>query len=499
MTPKPLAPSAHLATTDQPCPPDRLALVAINARHSHTNLALRYARSALHHTLPGAQIQLVEYTIRNSYLSIIQDLLERDCPWVLFSVYIWNSPLVRQLLTDLGQLRPQWVLIAGGPEVAYNPQQWLQAYPALNLVVQGSAEGAVAALAARGFTLPPERLLTLGPTPFAPVPCPWSPNEVSALAGRYLYYETSRGCPFACSYCLSSRQDQALDAKPAAQVIAELEPLLAAQPMMVKFVDRTFNANPARAREIWRFLRDWSVQDTGRIHRPEPDNTDTRRLPAVPQPTRFHFEVQAVLLQNEDYELLATVRQGVFQFEMGIQSTTAATLREVSRPVPWEATRERIERLLALGNIHGHVDMIVGLPGENLAQIASSFNQILALGAPQFQMGFLKALPGTEIHQRAQERGMVFMAAPPYQLLESPWLSAAELYRLGRVEQLLDSVVAPGLWKTELAVLARHYGGYFEALWAMAEQAAAVGFDLSTKQGTKLGAFVATILADHTG
>jgi radical SAM superfamily enzyme YgiQ (UPF0313 family) len=293
---------------------------------------------------------------------------------------------------------------------------------------------------------------------------PYRAEDFKALEHRYLYYESSRGCPFACSYCLSSRSDHGLRFKPAGMVKAELDAIVANRPMLVKFVDRTFNADRVRAREIWSHL----IKSHG--------GSDTR----------FHFEVHPALLEAEDFGLLADAPDGLFQFELGVQTIHERTRAAIHRTGDWVREKQAIQRLLALGTVHSHLDMIVGLPFEGMADVGASFEELSGLGADHFQIGFLKGLPGTELRQRAGEYGMVFQAAPPYTVLHSSTLSATELTALARLGELYDNIGNTGKYQSEMAQAESIHGSRFVSYLALSAFCMEAGFDIRTRNEVKL-------------
>jgi radical SAM superfamily enzyme YgiQ (UPF0313 family) len=411
-------------------------------------------------------IILREYHIGQNRLEIARDMALNSPDVLLLSVYIWNAELISAILPDLRAMLPRCRLIIGGPEAGYNAGVWLARHPELDLVVSGEGESAVAILAKSGFRTEayPDRLMVAPPVDFPAVPMPYRTEDFQALEHRYLYYESSRGCPFSCSYCLSSRSDHGLRFKPASLVRAELDEIVATRPMLVKFVDRTFNADKSRAREIWSHL----IKCHGRSG------------------SRFHFEVHPALLGPEDFDLLSEAPAGLFQFELGVQTIHESTRKIIHRTGDWPREKEAIQRLIALGTVHSHLDMIVGLPGEGMAEVGASFEELSDLGADHFQIGFLKGLPGTELRQRAGEYGMAFQAAPPYTVLRSFTLSPLELSALARLEELYDNIGNTGKYKAEMARAESVHGGRFVSYLALAAFCRETGFDIRTRNEVKI-------------
>lgn len=446
-----------------------IVLATVNARFTHTSPVLRYLRNAIESASWNGEpytLVLREYHIGQNRLEIARDLALTAPDVLLLSVYIWNGELISAILPDLRAMLPSCRLIVGGPEAGYNPGVWLAGHPELDLVVSGEGESAVAALAQAGFSTSayPDRLMIASPVDFTSVPMPYRSEDFKALEHRYLYYESSRGCPFTCSYCLSSRSDHGLRFKPAPQVKAELDEIVAAKPMLVKFVDRTFNADKDRAREIWSHL----IKRHG--------GSDSR----------FHFEVHPALLGPVDFALLAEAPDGLFQFELGVQTIHERTRVAIHRSGDWAREKQNIQMLIALETVHIHLDLIVGLPLEGMAEVGASFEELSGLGAGHFQIGFLKGLPGTELRQRAGEYGMAFQASPPYAVLKSSTLSPLELATLARLEELYDNIGNTGKYRVEMAKAETIHGGRFVSYLALSAFCTKTGFDIRTRNEVKI-------------
>ncbi len=285
-----------------------------------------------------------------------------------------------------------------------------------------------------------EKIISQPNPPFADLPLPYAHGDLDGLAGRYVYYESSRGCPFRCSYCLSSRADQKPEAKSAETVKEELRFILAHGPKLLKFVDRTFNLDRDRYRAIWDFLID---EYRG-------------------GPTTFHFEIHPSHLDEEDFALLSRCPGGLFQFEIGVQSTNPAARDAVRRGGAWERDRSAIGRLVSPGNIHVHLDLIAGLPYDDMDSVARSFNALYALGPHHLQLGFLKMLPGTEMRERADECGISFSPYAPYQTSATRWITAEEMRLLERIAYLVDRLYNTGHVPVTLGALAARYGSPFD-------------------------------------
>lgn len=481
----------------------RVLLVALNARYTHTNLALLYMRNSIQAADTRHEVQLCECVVTDRRADILELITgvgvgpklsgdgEAWTPEVLvLSAYIWNSNLVRQLLPDIRALLPGVVIVIGGPEVSYNSQWWLEEFPEIDILISGAGEAAMQHLSAHGFVLPDGgRFLHLPNLPFAEIPFPYTQDDLARLSRRYIYYESSRGCPCSCSYCISGRADQRAEFRPAEQVRHELAQILSYEksyeaPPIIKFVDRTFNARPERAREIWQYIIELN---TGAM---------------------FHCEVHPAFLQDADFDVLAQAPPGRLQFEIGVQSVVEHTLRVIGRTPgvavastpganAWGRMRDLVARVLALNSIEVHLDMIVGLPGEDLPQVARTFNEVLSLRPHRFDIGFLKSLPGTRIQDEAQANRQVHMREAPYQVLSNAWLGPAEFALLRKVEQLVESVWNMHQLAEELVHGEQRYGTLFAFFAELVRHAQRTGYDIRTRQRNKVEAFVSEFFSSR--
>lgn len=396
----------------------RIKLIAFNGRYIHSCLALFYVREELRRHLPEAVVELQQLTINDPYYATLLKIGAGAPGVVMFSVYIWNGELVARLVADLAAALPETIFVLGGPQ-AENLD--LDGFPPRVVRVLGPVEGLPESFYAELLRGRPAR--EYRGEPGGPFPSPYRDEDLAGeLAHRQVYYESARGCPFACSYCLSS-VERGMVWKELAEVESELAAILAHRPGIIKFVDRTFNARPERALAIWRFL----APRTGA--------------------TVCHFEMAPDLFTEEMFDFLATLPPGVFQFELGIQSTSPATLERVNRRMDLGLAGKNIRRLAGRGNIHLHADLILGLPGETAETFRESFRQVFAMGPHHIQMGLLKVLPGTAI---SREPGLLCARRPPYEVLATETLdhgTLAELYWLGEcVEAFHNNRYFPSLW-----------------------------------------------------
>lgn len=461
---------------------NRVVFVALDARFTHSNPAVRSILAYLEanidpHLLP--EIIFLEQNINQSKEFILNKIVETQADACFFSAYIWNIELIKEIIGDLHRLCPDLLIGAGGPELAYSAQSSLEEIPGLDLVSTGEGELAYArllpliaqvssqsqtdnqsehdhdfasfrkqALAAiredktQGFTLsdsdggyiviPEKQELDLARSPFL------YSNGLEDLSHRYVYYESSRGCPFNCSYCLSSL-DKSLRLRDLDLVEKELLFFMDQDVSLVKFIDRSFNADIKRARELWSFL----ITQTNRKLADDPKlfNAYQKYLAGerkYPPFTRFHFEVEARLLQAEDFELLKQAPKDLFQFEVGIQSFNPKVLKSIRRSQETKPILDALVTLADFANIHCHADLIFGLTNQDLESIGRSFRIILTSKADHIQLGFLKVLKGTQMEIDARDRSFVWEERAPYEVLQTDLLSYQDLVSLKHLEAVFD-------------------------------------------------------------
>jgi len=383
-------------------------LIAFNGRYIHSCPALFYVRACLEANIPGCRTEIIQYTLNDPYYPTLISLGSGEADGLFFSVYIWNSPYVHRLLTDLVKVMPDTPIILGGPQAATLARAMDDDVSRHCTVVSGEIEGIDQAFYSDLKAGRLEREYRCGRN--KTFSSPYRLEDFSGpLKNRYIYYESSRGCPFGCTYCLSASEKGILHL-PVAQVMDEIRNILQHQPKIVRFVDRTFNDIPERALDIWRFLAE------------------------QPGDTLFHFEMAPDRFTGEMFDFLEEVRPNRFQFEIGVQSTNPETLAAINRKCDLEKLRHNIFRLAALENIHLHLDLILGLPHETGESYAKSFADVFGLGPHYIQMGLLKILPDTPISRDMDEFGLVACDNPPYEVLANRWLNRnalAELYWFG--------------------------------------------------------------------
>ena len=473
-----------------------ILLIAINAKYIHSNLAVRslrrYALSAAASALPGPadpvgrsvpDIRIAEYTINQPADRILRDIYARRPDMACFSCYIWNIQYVRTLARELGKVLPRTAIWLGGPEVSYDAAEVLRELPEVSGVMKGEGEETFAELVKAGISLW-QHTASPGISPagacrasaadtlrgrlLAAIPGitwrasgriidnPWRPamdmdllpfvyDDTEDLSNRIIYYESSRGCPFSCSYCLSS-VDKQLRFRDMDLVKRELLFFLDRRVPQVKFVDRTFNCDRRRAMEIWRFLTD---NDNG--------------------VTNFHFEIAADLLTPEEIALIGSMRPGLIQLEIGVQSTNPDTIREIRRTMDLTRLYANVRAVAASGNIHQHLDLIAGLPYENLESFRRSFDDVYALRPQQLQLGFLKVLKGSYMDERREAYGLVCGSEPPYEVLATRWLSFDDVILLKGVEEMVETYYNSGQFSHTIAELEREFTSAFGMYQALAE------------------------------
>jgi len=405
-------------------------LIAFNGRFIHSCLALFYVRDVLEQNLPGCKTELSQYTINDPYYPTLRQI-GAGCPQALFfAVYIWNSIYIKRLLGDLVKLLPDTPLILGGPEAEALTRNLAAEVRRNCTLVKGEVEGIAQEFYRDLSEGRLQKVYCCGKVPT--FKSPYRREDFGGpLKNRNIYYESSRGCPFGCTYCLSAAE-KGVRHLPLEQVIEEIGYILSFEPRVVRFVDRTFNDLPERSLAIWRFLLE------------------------QPGETLFHFEMAPDRFSDGMFRFLEEVEPGRFQFEIGIQSINSRTLEAINRKCDLEKAAANIHRLVALDTIHIHLDLILGLPHEDRESYSRSFAEVFRLGPHYIQMGLLKVLPDTAMHGSAGEYELVFCQNPPYEILANRWLAAAE------VEELF--------WFGE-CVEAFHNNRFFRSFWSYLRKA----------------------------
>ncbi len=423
----------------------KLLLTAVNAKYIHSNLAV-YSLAAYARTYKCREdryeVSLAEYTINHHPDQILSGLYQKRPDVLCFSCYIWNIRCVEGLIEEFHKLCPHVPIWVGGPEVSYEAEAFLESHPAVTGVMVGEGEetflelcryygGGGGLFAIAGIVYRDgSRICSTGTRqPLDMNKIPFCYQSTEDFKNRIIYYESSRGCPFSCSYCLSS-VDKRLRFRDVELVKRELAFFMDKQVPQVKFVDRTFNCSRAHALAIWRFIRE---QDNG--------------------VTNFHFEISADLLGEEELTELAAMRPGLVQLEIGVQSTNPATIAEIHRTMELGRLKETVLRIRAAGNIHQHLDLIAGLPWEDYDSFVRSFDEVYALKPNQLQLGFLKLLKGSYLYEHAKEYGVISHTGSPYEVLQTDWLSYDDILRIKRVEEMLEVYYNSGQFEVTMKVL----------------------------------------------
>ena len=450
----------------------KFLLVAINAKYIHSNLGIysliKYAqdmfagRKAQGEEIPGIQIEMGEYTINHQMELILQDIYRRSPDVVGFSCYIWNILYVKELVRDLKKVLPRVEIWLGGPEVSYNAEEVLRELPEVrgimagegeetfyHLVEQYMADGQLSLLSAQPgliFRQKDGGIHTGMPAPLMDLSrIPFSYGSLEGLEHRIIYYESSRGCPFSCSYCLSSI-DKTVRFRDLDLVKKELSFFLDRRVPQVKFVDRTFNCKKSHSMEIWKFILE---NDNG--------------------VTNFHFEISADLLDEEEMALMERMRPGLIQLEIGVQTTNPETIREIRRKMDLVKLENNVHRVNSFRNIHQHLDLIAGLPYEDYESFRKSFNDVYRMEPEQLQLGFLKVLKGSYMEEMAGEYGLLYKSQPPYEVLSTRWLSYGDVIRLKGVEEMVEVYYNSGQFRTVLKELVKEFDEPFDLFQALAE------------------------------
>ena len=424
----------------------QVLLTAINSKYIHTGLGIRYVGEYAKEN--GHKVDLLEETINSPILAVLEKIMEHKADVFGFSVHIWNKPFVFKLISMLHKLRPEAKIVVGGPEVAFDAERIFTELPVIDYIIQGEGELVFTALlnSLENNGAVPQHIayvkngkveLNGGITvveDLSILPFPYPDLVKINNEHKIVYYECTRGCPFNCAYCLSGISRQ-VRKRPLELVLRDLDRFIAAGVSLVKFVDRTYNLDE---KYFLPMLQHLAAADT--------DAT-------------FHLEIKADILTDKVLDFLATVPKGRFQMEIGIQSTHQETLKAINRQDNWERLASNVRRLLSFGNMHIHVDLIAGLPYEDLPTFAKSFNDVYGLEADMLQLGFLKVLPGTQMRKETEKHGLLYMDEPPYEILATKYMPYADMQFLKRLENVLDQTGNSGSFKHILKMLVSKNGG----------------------------------------
>ena len=437
----------------------KILLAACNAKYIHSNLAVYNLKSCSGEY--SSRVVIKEYTINQIRDDILKDIYLEQPDVVCFSCYIWNISFVRELVPDLKKILPQVEFWAGGPEVSYDAVEFLKKNPVFFGVMVGEGEETFHELAGYYIERKPETLSGIRGVAFRDEnkgrdivhtgwrelmdlsKVPFAYSNLTEFKNRIIYYESSRGCPFSCSYCLSSI-DKKLRFRDIELVKKELQFFIDNKVPQVKFVDRTFNCKHDHAMEIWRYIT-------------EHDNGITN----------FHFEISADLLRAEELALMKTMRPGLIQLEIGVQSTNPQTIKAIRRTMDFEKLKGIVEQIHSFGNIHQHLDLIAGLPYEGYDSFHKSFCDVYALRPEQFQLGFLKVLKGSHMMEMTGEYQILYKDREPYEVLSTAWLTYGEILRLKMVESMVEVYYNSGQFKNTLVFLEKYFDDPFRMYEAL--------------------------------
>ena len=428
----------------------KILLVACNAKYIHSNLAVydlqAYASDYADH------IVLKEYTINQQKDDIMRDIYLEHPDVVCVSCYIWNLSFVKELMADLIKILPGADFWAGGPEVSYDAEKFLTENSEFKGVMVGEGEETFKELAGYYVEKNPQNLKDMTGICYRDgdqiihngwrqimdlSSIPFIYKDLSEFKNRIIYYESSRGCPFSCSYCLSSI-DKKLRFRDTETVKKELQFFIDNKVPQVKFVDRTFNCKHDHAMAIWKYINE---HDNGVIN--------------------FHFEISADLLREEELQEMSTMRPGLIQLEIGVQSTNPDTIKAIHRTMDFEKLKGIVDRIHSFGNIHQHLDLIAGLPYEDYDSFRHSFNDVYALKPQQLQLGFLKVLKGSHMMEMCREYGIVYKTQEPYEVLSTKWLDYDHVLKLKTVENMVEVYYNSGQFQNTLEYLEKFFPDAF--------------------------------------
>jgi len=446
-------------------------LVAINAKYIHSNPAVYSLQAFADRVYPGVT-SVAEYTINHNFDQILSGIFSQHPDAIGISTYIWNIETVRKLLSELPKILPDAEIWLGGPEVSFHYEKLFEEYPCIRGIIVGEGERTFTRIVGeyvrcedrneRDFTSIPnlalrerpdvidQNLLDLDALPFI------YEEGMDGFENRIVYYESSRGCPFRCSYCLSAI-DKTIRYRSLPFVFREIRFFLDHEVPQVKFIDRTFNSDKARTKAIWSYIL-------------EHDNGITN----------FHFEIAAELIDKEEIDLLRKMRPGSVQLEIGIQSTNLDTLQAVNRPASLHKITEIVKDLNKAHNVHIHLDLIAGLPYEGLRSFRNSFNDVYEMKPNQLQLGFLKVLKGSPIEEECEKYSIRYTDSAPYEVLSTRWLRFEEVQYLKRIEEMVELYYNSNQFTTTLPLLIKAFESPFDFFGALADYYQEKGYFVQT-------------------
>ena len=461
----------------------KILLIAINAKYIHSNPAVYSLAAYANHNLTKeekeqCQVEIAEYTINHRTESIIAEIYKKKPDVLNFSCYIWNWEYVQEVMTELHKLMPRVPIYLGGPEVSFTSKDIMEQYPFLAGITIGEGEETflelcrayvaghenpvIAGICTRvknsedGISDQNGKRITIGqPRGLVNMnDIPFFYDDMTAFEHRIVYYESSRGCPYRCSYCLSSI-DKTVRLRDLELVKKELQFFLDLKIPQVKFIDRTFNCNRDHACAVWKYIHE---NDNG--------------------VTNFHFEISADILTDRELEILEKMRPGLVQLEIGVQSTNLETIKEINRVMNIEKLRDVVAKIHSYKNIHQHLDLIAGLPYEDYETFQKSFNDVYFMKPQQLQLGFLKVLKGAKMWEKAEEYGIAYTEKPPYEVLFTNWITYDEILRLKQVEEMVEMYYNSNQFTYTLAMLEKEFETPFKLYEALADYYVEKGYAL---------------------
>lgn len=447
----------------------KILLVGINAKYIHSNLAIHYLKAYAKEY--ASHITLKEFTINQYTEDILLKIYKEKPDFIGFSCYIWNMSMVLELSMELKKILPGVKIWLGGPEVSFDAKAQLTNHYFIDGIMYGEGEetflqvlhyymgrlnslSVIQGIAYRENGVEKEEIilntarieldLSLVPFPY---------EDIREFENKIIYYETSRGCPYSCSYCLSS-VDKRVRIRDIELVKNELKVFLEHKVPQVKFVDRTFNCNHKHTLAIWQFIID---HDNGI--------------------TNFHFEISADILNEEEINLLNTMREGLVQLEVGVQSTNEATIQAITRHMDLSKLKKVVAKIKEGKNIHQHLDLIAGLPFEDFHTFRNSFNEVYEMNPDQFQLGFLKVLKGSAMHRQSLKWGIVYRSTPPYEVLYTNWLTYEDVLKLKSVEEMVEVYYNSGQFEYSVKFLLHFFKTPFDFYLSLGDYYEATGLD----------------------
>ena len=446
----------------------KVLLAAINSKYIHTNLAVRYIKRYVEE-YSTEQIDIYETSINNNMSEVIREIYDRAPEVVIFSTYIWNKEYVFKVIREVKKILPETKIVLGGPEVSYDSVSIMNKRSEIDYIISGEGERSVLHFLTKNvdevmgvYYRRGSEVMYNGAQPpienLDEIPFPYSIDELKNNGTKILYYESSRGCPFACSYCMSSIE-RSVRYFSSERTKEDLKKFLDSGIKLVKFVDRTFNLKKERYMDIWKYL-----------------------LSVYSEDTTFHFEISADLFDDEVIEFLKSVPKDYFQFEIGVQTSNKKTMEAIKRKNKLEKLEHNVARIK--NNIHLHLDLIAGLPHEDYDTFKKSFNYVHDMYPEMVQLGFLKILKGTQISTEVEKYGYKYMEFPPYEVLSNKFISYREISMLKDIEEVLDYYYNSEKFEKSLKyIINNHYESSFEFYEEIADYFRGKGyFQIAHKQ-----------------